>query len=370
MLVGSVLTGNAALAATQQLRAERLLQRLLAVQDPPGTASRRAAATATGYETLPALDLRPGDVIEVRPGEVVPADARIVEAIDMEVDESALTGESLPVTKQVEPTPAAPLAERACMLHASTTVVAGTAVGVVTAVGRAAPRPGGRRRRAEAAELGSRVAGAAARTDQPGVAVQPGRRRAGQRSRPAAAGGLRQAVASGVAVSVAAVPEGLPLVATLAQQASARRLTRVGALVRSTRSVEALGRVDVVCFDKTGTLSENRLRVTRIAAAAGFLRRAGARRTRRGPPPPANGDGHEHATDAAVAEAADSRCRRLRTGAGPPAVPVRTAVLGVGLRATCCRSRARPEAVLAACDGRRRRTWPGRSRAWPPTACG
>ena len=60
-----------------------------------------------------------GDVIEVRPGEVVPADARLVEAVDVEADESSLTGESLPVPKQVEATPGAALAERSCMLHAS-----------------------------------------------------------------------------------------------------------------------------------------------------------------------------------------------------------------------------------------------------------
>ena len=84
--------------------------------------------------------------------------------------------------------------------------------------------------------------------------------------------GLRDAIASGVAVTVAAVPEGLALVATLAQQASARRLTRGGALVRTPRAVEALGRVDVVCFDKTGTLSENRLRVTKVSAARGCAR--------------------------------------------------------------------------------------------------
>lgn len=65
--------------------------------------------------------------------------------------------------------------------------------------------------------------------------------------------GLRRAVTGGVAVAVAAVPEGLPLVATLAQQAAARRLTAAGVLVRAPRSIEALGRVDVVCFDKTGT---------------------------------------------------------------------------------------------------------------------
>ena len=100
--------------------------------------------------------------------------------------------------------------------------------------------------------------------------------------------------------------------ATLAQQASARRLTRSGALVRAPRSVEALGRVDVVCFDKTGTLSENRLRVARVEAATGVadadvLDHAG-RAT-----PPANGGRHEHATDIAVARPP----RRLRIRRAP-----------------------------------------------------
>ena len=88
--------------------------------------------------------------------------------------------------------------------------------------------------------------------------------------------GLHQAVASGIAIAVAAVPEGMPLVATLAQAASARRLTKFGALVRVPRSVEALGRIDVVCFDKTGTLSQNRLRVAQVHPAPGLLARGGA----------------------------------------------------------------------------------------------
>ena len=130
VLVGSVLTGNAALAATQKLRAERLLRRMLAVQDPPAR-----LVVGDGYRTVDATDLRMGDLIEVRPGEVVPADGRLVDASDVEVDESALSGESLPVAKQLDATPAAPVAERACLLHATTTVVAGTARAVVTAVG-------------------------------------------------------------------------------------------------------------------------------------------------------------------------------------------------------------------------------------------
>jgi H+-transporting ATPase len=300
VLVGSVLTGNAALAATQKLRAERLLRRLLAVQDPPA----RRVIDGHGYETVEAAKLRPGDVIEVRPGEVVPADARLVDAADLEVDESSLTGESLPVLKQVEPTPAVPVAERACLVHATTTVVAGTAVGIVTAVG---------------AQTQARRAMRGPGSQASNVGLQAQLRDLTDRAWPISlAGGalvtglgllrltgLRQAVSSGVAVTVAAVPEGLPLVATLAQQASARRLTRSGALVRTPRSVEALGRVDVVCFDKTGTLSENRLRVTRVESPAGVTEADVLIHAGRATPPP-NGDRHEHATDTAVATAAQT----------------------------------------------------------------
>lgn len=202
---------------------------------------------------------------------MVPADARVIEEVDVEVDESALTGESLSVTKQVEPTPGVDLIERRCMLYAGTTVVSGTAVAVVTAVG-----PDTQERRAAELVSGdlssvglqhqlSRLTNQAWPVSMTGGALVTGlgllRRR-----------GLRQAVASGIAVTVAAVPEGMPLVATLAQQASARRLSHFGALVRIPRSVEALGRVDMVCFDKTGTLSENRLRVAQVRPVAGHSR--------------------------------------------------------------------------------------------------
>jgi len=122
---------------------------------------------------------------------------------------------------------------------------------------------------------------------------------------------LRQAVAAGVSVAVAAVPEGLPLMATVAQAASARRLSRRGVLVRSSRTLEALGRVDVVCFDKTGTLTQGHLAVARLASPdadlddndpyAGRLLIAAARAC-----PPAEADEVHtvpHATDRAVLEA-------------------------------------------------------------------
>jgi cation-transporting ATPase I len=341
VLVGSVLTGNALLAATQEVRAERLLRRLLAVQDPP---ARRMVDDRA--QDVAAAALRPGHLIEVRPGEVVPADARILEATDLEADESALTGESLPVPKQVHETPGAVLAERSCMLHAGTTVVAGSATAIVTAVGaqtqvrRAAEVP-----RAEGSAVGLQtqlrdltnqalpfsVAGGALVSGLSMLRLNP----------------LRQAVSSGVAVAVAAVPEGLPLVATLAQQASARRLTRAGALVRSPRSVEALGRVDVVCFDKTGTLSENRLRVTSVETAQGFSREDVLVFAGRATPAP-TGARHEHATDAAIAEAASAvGARALDDAVRLPfrsGRPFSAAVVGDQLSV-----KGAPEVVLAGC---------------------
>ena len=134
-LVGGVLLANAALSSEQQLHAERVLRRLLAVQDP--LARRRVGPLdAQRRENVAAKRLRPGDLIEIHAGEVVPADARLIEAANVEVDESTLTGESLPVPKHTDPTPGAPLAERSCMVYAGTTMVAGTALAVVTTVGR------------------------------------------------------------------------------------------------------------------------------------------------------------------------------------------------------------------------------------------
>jgi cation-transporting ATPase I len=312
VLVGSVLVLNAGISATQRLRAEEVLNRLLVVQDPP---SRKVTLEGNvtdvdvtapegdrGYTEVTADRLRPGDVIEVRPGEVVPADGRLLAATSVEVDESALTGESLPVVKHTTPTPGVPLAERTCMLYAGTTVLTGTALSLVTATGR-----GTETRRATA------LAPAKIRE----VGLQPQLSRLTRRAMPVSFGGgaivtalgllhgagVGSAVTSGVAVIVAAVPEGLPLVAALAQMSAARRLTRSAALVRVPRSVEALGRVDVVCFDKTGTLSENRLRVTTVEPAPGCTRKqllAFAARTGWS----SNGGPPDHVTNAAIVDAA------------------------------------------------------------------
>jgi cation-transporting P-type ATPase I len=351
VLVFSVLTGNSILAASQRLRAENRLNRLLEQQIPP---ARRVGTGPDGertYTDVIAAQLRPGDVIEIRTHEVVPADARIIEEVDVEVDESTLTGESLSVEKQVDATPGADLAERRCMLYGGTTVVAGTAVAVVTAVGADTQE----RRAAElvsgdmSSDIGlqhqlSQLTNRAFPVSMTGGALV------------GALGllrgtGLRQAVASGIAIAVAAVPEGMPLVATLAQSASARRLTKYGALVRVPRSVEALGRIDVVCFDKTGTLSENRLRVAEVRPAPGHSPEEVLRNAAHAAPA-ANGGPQAHATDVAIVEAA----ARSLNGSAPDVdadahLPFRSgrsfsaSVTGAELTV-----KGAPEVVLAACD--------------------
>jgi cation-transporting P-type ATPase I len=302
VLVGSVLTGNSVLAASQRLRAESRLNELLAQQIPPARKVTTGPDGAPVYTDVIAEQLRPGDVIEIRTHEVIPADARLIEEEDLEVDESTLTGESLPVEKQIDPTPGAELAERRCMLFAGTTVVAGTAVALVTAVG---------------ADTQARRAAELASGEVPDVGLQHQLSKLTNQAFPiSTAGGglvgllgllrrrgLREAVASGIAITVAAVPEGMPLVATLAQAASARRLTEYGALVRIPRSVEALGRVDVVCFDKTGTLSENRLRVAQVHPVGSYAREDVLRFAAHAAPD-ANGGPQVHATDRAIIEAA------------------------------------------------------------------
>ena len=119
VMVGTVLGGNAMLAAYQRLRAESRLNTLLAQQAPPARAVLTEADGTLTYREIVAEQLLPGDLIEVRSNEVVPADARLIEQCDVEVDESSLTGESLSVGKQLDPTPGAKL-KRISMAAATT----------------------------------------------------------------------------------------------------------------------------------------------------------------------------------------------------------------------------------------------------------
>jgi len=376
VLVAAAMGMNALVGGAQRVRAERALAGLAAGQrrrarrvtlDPHATATdsengtkhRLAAALTAPTVGVDAGDLRPGDVIALEAGDVVPADARLLQLHDLEVDESSLTGESLPVSKQLAATPSATVAERHCMVFEGTTIVAGWARAVVVGTG-------------EQTEAG-RAASLAGRTPPP-AGVQARLQELTGKALPwTAAGGalvtglsllrgqsLRQAIGGGVAVAVAAVPEGLPLVATVAQMAAARRLSSQGVLVRSPRVLEALGRVDTVCFDKTGTLTENQLRVVRLATPDGHacpvdnptgvrLLAAAARAC-----PTADGDPtrHAHATDEAVLAAAP-REAGWRSVAGRPFEASRGYAIATGTDEpsgqTLLVVKGAPEVVLTAC---------------------
>ncbi|MFF8449469.1 HAD-IC family P-type ATPase [Streptomyces leeuwenhoekii] len=312
LLVVGALDLNALVGGFQRLRAERALAGLLAQQKQKARVAEEETHDAAGEARLvDAAKLSPGDIIELKADDVVPADARLLWEDGLEVDESALTGESLPVDKCVDPTPHAPVAERHCMVFEGTTVVAGRAQAVVVDTGE----------RTEAA----RAVALAARTPA-AAGVQARLQELTRKALPLTlAGGaavtgisllrgapIRQAVSGGVSVAVAAVPEGLPLVATVAQLAAARRLGRRGVLVRTPRTLEALGRMDTICFDKTGTLTENRLRLVKASDAGGTVYKLGepdAAETVRIAAracPRLNGDGARptHATDEAVLDAA------------------------------------------------------------------
>ena len=348
VLVGTVLTGNAMLSTAQQLRAENRLNRLLAQQTPPARLVTAAPDATRSYREVVVEQLRPGDVIEVRSDEVVPADARVVEAHDLEVDESSLTGESLSVQKQVEATPGTELAERRCMIYAGTTVVAGTAIALVTAVG---------------ADTQTRRAAELASGDLPTVGLHHQLSQLMSRAFPFSAGGgilvgalgllraggLRQALSSAIAVAVAAVPEGMPLMATLAQSASAQRLGECGALVRVPRATEALGRVEVVCFDKTGTLSENRLRVAEVHPVAEHSRDDVLRCAAQAAPAD-DGNPHVHATDEAIIKAADAVAGSGSRSEPDAHLPFRSGrAFSASLTGTQLTVKGAPEVVLAAC---------------------
>ena len=324
-LVVTVMATNALVGGAQRMRAENAVAQLFAEQDQRArrvsipvlaSTSRRlhSARTSSRTTSIVARRLRPGDVIELRSGDVVPADARLLTADELEVDESSLTGESLPIPKCTDQTPGAQLGERAGMVFEGATIVVGSARAVVVATGAATAA---RRAVATVADAGSAV-GIAARLSELTAKVLPLTLASG-----AAVTGisllnrqpLRQAVADGVAIAVTAVPEGLPLVATVAQLAAARRLSALGVLVRAPRAIEALARVDTVCFDKTGTLTENRLRVTTAAvpdwdpatppppledAGHNPVLRAAARAC----PPADDPHAHAHATDEAILRAA------------------------------------------------------------------
>lgn len=217
-----------------------------------------------------AANLVEGDVIIVAAGDRVPGDSRIVEAVNLRVDESTLTGESEPVDKRPEAVESStPLAERTSMIHLGSTVVAGHGLALVTALGV----------RTEIGKIGDLVSHAAtSKTPLEKRLTKLGKRLVyvvlGIAAVVLAAGIIRGdgfwlMIEVAISLSVAAVPEGLPAVTTLILALGVLRMARRNAIVRRLSAVETLGSSTVICSDKTGTLTENRMTVTEFRLGSG-----------------------------------------------------------------------------------------------------
>lgn len=256
---------NAAVGVFQQYRAQRAIAALRRMSALSATVIRDGKK-----QRIAARDVALGDIAMLEAGDVVPADLRLIESVSLGVDESALTGESVPVTKQAETIDAddAAIAEHLNMAFKSTLVTRGRATGVTVATGHAT-------------EIG-RIAdllrsGPAVRSP-----LQQRLERLGRRIGLAVilicavvfTTGLLQGqprllmFMTALSLAVAAVPEALPAVVTVSLALGARHLSELNALVRRLPAVETLGSVTYICADKTGTLTENRMKLGVIYADA------------------------------------------------------------------------------------------------------
>lgn len=317
-LVAGVMGVNALLGGIQRYDTERSIEAL-------GQRERSTARVRRGGEdtTVPADRLVAGDIVTVRAGDVVPADCRVMRGWGLQVDESTLTGESVPVAKSSAPTYGDEVGERASMIYEGTSVASGHAVAVVVATGE-----GTEARRGMAAARGTLPhSGVEARLEELMELTAPAVAFGG--AAVVGAGLLRgqslaKMIGSAVSLAVAAVPEGLPIIATAAQLAAARRLSERGALVRNPRAIEALGRVDVVCVDKTGTVTEGRIALRMVTDGVseepvgdspGAMTRAVLATALRACPDGRPDGAPLHAADRALSSAAEAAAVRREEGA-------------------------------------------------------
>ena len=249
-LFGVVILANTAIGIFQELRAKRSLDRLTVLTDPTAGVWRDGLLTRLSVEDL-VLD----DVFERSPGDQVPVDGRILDAQELEVDESLLTGESEPVRKAVKDE-----------LRSGSFVVAGGATVVATAVGEEAYAQkltaDARRYTKSRSELRvgiDRILQVIGWSIIPvGVVLVIGQLRSHD--------SVHEATRSSIAGLVGLVPEGLLLLTSMALAVGVQRVAKKGALVRELAALEGLARVDVVCLDKTGTLTEPTLVLHSVVA--------------------------------------------------------------------------------------------------------
>ncbi|MFO7546615.1 MAG: cation-transporting P-type ATPase [Trueperaceae bacterium] len=268
LAVAIVLLLNAAIGFVTELRAVRSVEALRKLGAAHATVRRDGR-----LQTVEAVDLVPGDVLLIEGGDVVAADARIVRASRLQADESTLTGESMPVEKSAEPVAEnAGLPDRLSMLYKGTAVSRGSGEALVVGTGMATEL--GRisklvsEAKSEATPLEERLDGLARRLVWVTLAVAVLVTATGLGSGKSWLVLLQTAIA----LAVATVPEGLPIIATLTLARGVRRMAERNALVNRLSAVETLGATSIIFTDKTGTLTENRMSVHTWWLAQGRIR--------------------------------------------------------------------------------------------------
>ncbi len=246
------------LQETKAVKAIEALSRAMTIQTTVIRQGRRVVVSAS--------DLVPGDVVNLQAGDKVPADLRLIYTRELRVDESTLTGESLPVDKHTEALPPETvLADRANMVYATTLVAAGQGIGVVVATGDNTEVGRISHLIAEAEQLKTPLTRKIAAFSKLLLYVI-----VGLAAVTALVGILRGQPAfdmfmAAVALAVGAIPEGLPAAVTITLAIGVSRMARRRAIIRKLPAVETLGSTTVICSDKTGTLTENQMTVQELA---------------------------------------------------------------------------------------------------------
>jgi len=279
-VIAAVVVLNALIGFVQEGKAERALQAIRHLLSPHAVVLRDGR-----QHDIDAADLVPGDIVLLASGDSIPADVRLLHARNLRVDESALTGESVPVDKETGPVVAdASIGDRLCMGYAGTLVTQGQARAVVVATGAATEigrigrmlasvEEGTTPLLAKMAVFGQRltfvILGAAALLFLFGTLV---------RGMSAA-----ETFMAAVGLAVAAIPEGLPAILTITLAIGVQRMARRHAVIRRLPAVETLGSVTVICSDKTGTLTRNEMTVQSVVCAGQTLDVQGAGYAPQGP---------------------------------------------------------------------------------------